>query len=59
MDALFSKFKILHSQAENLADPESALFEHETQQAIPETRRVIIGVLPRVNAVNECLEILL
>src|SRR6266568_5024612 len=52
MDPLFSKFEILHSHAEEFPDTESALFEHETQQAITETRRVTVGVLPHTNAVD-------
>src|SRR6266566_183273 len=59
MDPLFSKFQVLHSQAQDLADPKSTLFEHETQQAIPEARRIAIRVLPHVNTVDEGLEILL
>src|SRR5712692_11061984 len=59
VNPLFSKFEILHFHAEALPNPESALFEHETQQAVTETRRVTVRVLSHMNAVDECLEILL
>src|SRR6266702_2629790 len=59
MNALFAKFEVFHSHTKYLPDAESSLFEHEAQQTITESGRIIVRVLPHMNALNEGLEILL
>jgi hypothetical protein len=46
MNALFAKFEVFHSHAENLPNAESSLFKYEAQQAITKAWRITIRVLP-------------